>query len=343
MSIRIRIILVVLLALSGAGIAAYWFHAAGLLRKGIDDFAAARRAEGWTVELSEPAMSGFPTRVNARLDSVTLRSPLGLAWSAEQLSVSVPLTSPLEPVVEAPGFHRLAGFGWSGVVSAKTLTARPRLTLEGQLAALAVTGSALALEQAGYDPLILDRVELGLDWPRPADHSHHAAFLTLRLELDGLGLPDLTGLPFDRRVAAIRLNARMMGTPPDGGFATALAAWSGEGGTVEIDRALVEWAPLGLEADGTFALDPGLQPLLSASARVRGGGDLVTRLVAAGVIEPGAAEAARFMLALMARPDPQGRPTLNMPLTLQDGVLTAGQFPLLRLPPLLPLPGVPTP
>lgn len=318
-------------------VTAYWFHVAGQLRKGIDAFAAQRRAEGWVVEMAPVTLDGFPRAVTAHLNALALVDPAGPAWRADGVTVTIALFDPLNVVVAGPGFHRIALPGWSAILSAGQAQARIRLDTKGRPTTIALEAEALGLEQPGVDPLTLGRLGLAVDLLRPDPPGHQTASVAATLELRDLGLPDIPGLPLERRIALVQVEARLMGTPPDGPPLAALAAWSADGGTVELDRLVLDWAPLGLEGDGTLALDPRLQPLLATTVRIRGWGELLVRLVQAGLVEPGMAEGAKIMMAILARPDSQGRPTLTLPLAVQDGILTVGQVRVLQVPP-LPIP-----
>lgn len=325
------------------GITAYWFHVAGELRKGIDAFTAQRRAEGWRVEMDAVRMSGFPRVVTARLEGVDLRNPAGLSWHGDGVAITVPLLTPLAVTVDLAGLHTLAGLGWSGMVSAGSAQVLLHLRPDGELTGFAFTGATLSLEQSGLDPLTLDNLSIAYDDLNPPDPGHETPSARLILALHGLGLPDISGLPLARRIDSFQVEARVMGTVEGGPPLSALSAWSNDGGTVELDRIALDWQPLSLEADGTLALDPALQPLLATSARIRGWREFVVRLAQAGLVEPGMASAAQIMLAILARPDSKGRPTLNIPLTLQGGILTAGQVKVMRVPPLPFPPPQPSP
>jgi len=347
MSARSRLVTIVLatIVLGGliaAGLTAYWFHAAGEVRKGIQTVAAQYRAAGWIVELDSVALGGFPLAVTVRLDGVELRSPAGLSWHGEAVALTLPLLHPRDVTVDMAGQHILAGFGWSGILTAGTARAELRLGSRGDLAGLAVTASALVLEQPATEPLTLAGLCLAfdrLDSPAPGPLMPSAG---LTLALRGLGLPHDAGLPLARSPLArsidgVQVEARVMGAIAAGPPLPALAAWRDGGGTIALDRIALDWQPLALEADGTLALDAALQPQLTARARIRGAGELVVRLVQAGLVEPDMAAAVQVMLAIWTRPDSQGRPTLPVPLTLRDGILSAGTIRVMRLPP-LPIP-----
>ncbi len=337
MSPRFRFLALTVAGLAAAAIAAYaayWFHVAGQLRKGIDGFAADRRAEGWAVEMAAVGSTGFPGAVTARIGGLTLRSPAGLFWHAETLSITVPPLRPLAPVIDFAGTHDLTLPGWSGIISAAGARASLRVAVDGGLSGLAFDSSGVVVEQAGLEAISVAGASVSFDRLGDDDGGHEKPTAQATIAVRGIDLPTLAGLPLGRRIDTVQLEARIMGSISGGPPLAALAAWSTDGGTVELDRVVLEWAPLAIEADGTMALDPALQPLIATNARIRGLGEFVVRLVQAGLIEPRMASAAEIMLAIMARPDTKGRPTLSLPLTLQDGILSAGQIRLTRVPPL---------
>ncbi len=339
MSLRLRLIVLILAGLIVAGVSAYWFHVAGELRKGIDAFAEQRRAAGWTVEMDSVQMSGFPYAVTARLSGVDLRSPAGLSWHGDGIAITIPLPTPLNVTIDMAGQHILAGLGWSGIVTAGTAQTRLHLHTDGTLAGFTFAASTLVLEQPGIEPLALAEATVTFDRLDPPDTGHETPSAGLTLGLRGLDLPDIAGQPLARRIDSFQVEARVMGTITGSPPLAAVTVWSNDGGTVELDRIALDWLPLSLDADGTLALDAHLQPQVALSARVRGAGEVMVRLVQAGLVEPKMASTAQVMLAIMARPDLQGRPTLSLPLTLQDGILTAGQIRIMRVPP-LPIPAL---
>lgn len=318
-------------------VTAYWFHVAGEVRKGLDALAAQIRAEGWRVERDAVTLGGFPWRVVAHLSTLHLSHPEGWDWRGENIDIIIRLHDPRRPMVESSGFHTLAGGAWSGMASTEKARLELGLNADGEPASLRFEASKLVLEHAQGDPLVAASLSFGLDLFDPPDASHETPSAAFTLGLTGIELPGGTDLPLDPRIRAAQVEGRIMGSLRGSPPLAALAAWSAEGGTVELDRLVLDWPPLTLEADGTLALDPALQPLIATSARIRGGAELVARLTKEKMLDSGTAAAAAMALRLMARPDALGRATLTMPLTLQDGILSAGQIRLFRVPP-LPLP-----
>jgi hypothetical protein len=333
MTARVRIILLVAALLAVAAHGAYWFHVAGMLRKEIDAAAQDRRHDGWQIAWGDTHLSGYPRLVRLVLDDLALAGPDGLGWRAERVAVEIDLLEPLSPRLDLAGLHQLALGPWRGLLGAQSALATIRLDAgRAQPAGVTIKAGGLSLEQAGMDPFALDGLDLAIDDLHAADTSHQTASMALALQLRGLLLPEISGLPLDRRIARFALKARLMGSLPAGAPAAALAAWSAEGGTLELDGIDLDWPPVTLDGDGTIALDAALQPLIATAIHAQGAQDFLDRLVLAGRIEPAMASAAKIMLAILARPDAKGRPTLNLPLTLQDGVLWAGQIRVMTVP-----------
>lgn len=347
MSLRRAVLVLAVLAVAAAGAyTAYWFHVAAELRKGIEAWAQDRREHGWRVEWDGLAVGGFPPRVEARLAAPRLASPSGLEWRADAVTASASPFDLTLVTVAAPGPHHLA---WRGgpqaSVTAEMASAVIDLMPTGRLedASLVAGGVVVAIEESGEiegtgEPVRMGSLAASVDPAAAPAAGHEDTAATFSLTVQDVALPPLSGLVMDRAIALVEAQGRLMGAIPSGPPAEALAAWSADGGTVELDRLAVDWAPLALEAEGTLALDPALQPLAALSARVRGQGELMDRLAAAGMMEPGAANAAKIVLSLLARPDTRGRPAIQVPVTVQDGALYLGPAKVATVPPLA-LPG----
>jgi hypothetical protein len=350
MPIRLRLAALVaaVLILAGCGgYTAYWFHVAGQLRKGVEGFAASRRADGWRLDHGPIALFGFPGEIGLDLGALDLVAPSGAAWRSDGLRLRLPGLDPLAPILELGTSHHLSlGGDWRGIVTATGATVRLRVDGDGDLHAFTFEAGRPVLEQSDAGPLSAERLTISYEWLNPPDPGHEKPSARFALETQGVAMSLPADLPFNRRLDLVRVEGRIMGTIPEEAPLAALAAWSGAGGNVELDKVAVEWPPLSLEADGTFAFDPMLQPLVATTARIRGWKEVMGRLVEAKLVEPGMASAAEILLAILARPDPQGRPTLTLAVTVQDGTLYAGQVKLLKLPPLPIAPpgsGVPPP
>lgn len=345
---RLSLAVLVALALAGLGYGAYWFHVAGELRKGIATWADQRRAAGWTVEFGDIKMDGFPLDIRARIPSPALATPdgalghgalwhgalgHGALWRADGVTARASPFDLTRVTVSAPGRHELA---WNGRI-AMAEAARLDVTLDVDSAGRlerADLAAALSIDLPGLGPLGIRSIDARMERLNKEAIGHDQPSASFAARLDELLLPDIPGLVIERRIRLAEISGRVMGGPSPAPPADAIARWAAEGGSVEIERIVLEWEPLALEGEGTFALDPALQPLVALSARVRGYEGLMDRLSGAGVLDPANANLAKMLLTLMAKPDAQGRPAVPVPVTLQDGDLYLGPARVARVPPL---------
>ena len=331
----------VCLALLAAGYTAYWFHVAGLVGKAAVQWSDERRAAGWQVAYDRLDVSGFPLRLVVRLDNPSLTAPGGLGWRAESLTLRAWPFHLGHVSLTAPGRHLLTFDGQAAAIAAAELAADLRLDSDGRLAHLRAAAGTVTVDGTGDPAAGADSLSLTLDRPAAADPlTPQTPVLAFAAEAAGLRLPPLSGVTLGRRIAAATVTGRVLGPVPPAGPGTseapldALARWSAAGGTVAVDHLGLDWDPLGLDARGTLALDSRLQPLAAFSARMRGYAQLMDRLAEARMVDRGAANAAKLMLSLLARPDSQGRPAVPVPLTVQDGLLWLGPARIGAVPPI---------
>jgi hypothetical protein len=128
------------------------------------------------------------------------------------------------------------------------------------------------------------------------------------------------------------LAGQVKGPLPIAPLPAALAAWSKDGGRIELTAFNADWeAATQLSGDGTVALDEQLQPVAAFSAVVRGYNEAVDAAVARGFMTPAQATAAKFWLAARAEKDERGL-KVKLPLTVQDGFLSMGPVKLAQVP-----------
>ncbi|MDA8231883.1 MAG: DUF2125 domain-containing protein [Magnetospirillum sp.] len=332
-----RRIVAVAIGLASAvfGYSAYWFHAAGLVRDSVVTWAEERRSLGWQVDYSGLAINGFPTHITATFRQPAITSPHGLGWRGETLTARASVFDLRHLHLSAPGHHDLTLGAWTASADAGDLHGEVGFDAAGRVHEGHFGGSAIRFASAGFAETTVEALDVSLmarDQSPTADHQ--TATLHFTAAATGISLPAMPELVLDRRVAMAEIDGRVLGPFPAGPPLDALREWSDNGGTVAIDRLALEWAPMALDANGTFAFDPRMQPLAAFSAHVRGYGALMDRLARNGVVEPGAAAAAKLFLSMMAKPDSQGRAAIPVPITLQDGQLSLGPAMIATFPPI---------
>jgi hypothetical protein len=306
--------------------AALWFATASRLRSGFEDWAAAERAQGWSVSAGTPRRAGWPLAVAIDIPAPRIAGsfgiPGGLAWSAGTLTLAIVLRHPTELTLIAAGPQTLQIGPMPAVpYTADRLEAAVALTLQGPPSQADITIAALQAQLPDGE-LAVAETRLHLDSPPGDDRG-------LTLAATAVDLPPL-GQIFGRRLDRLDLDIRLAGTAPP---LPDPAAWRDSGGSLIVRRLALRWGRLQLDASATIALDASLQPAGTANARLVDPVATVDALAAAHAIPPGTARAARAVLSLLARvPAGGGPPEVEAPLTLQNRNLAFAGFPLLVLP-----------
>jgi hypothetical protein len=327
---RLSLFALALLAVLAAAYGAYWFHVAGEVRKGLDDWAARIRAGGGQARWDQASGFGFPFRVGLRLTAPLLSMPPG-QWQAEALTLEAAPFDLTRVTLTATGRHRIATARGETELTAGHLSAVVRLTARGILENAVIRTERL--EMAG---LALERGTLSIDpLPVGADAGHQTPTLTLGLSLQGLDLPKTLPLLLGPRVETAELAATVKGGLPPGPLPKAIRAWAADGGVLDVSKLALDWQQVSVDGDGTLALDPAGQPLAALALRVRGLPLLMDRLAESGMVEAGAANALKFVLMMMSKPDSQGRPAIAVPVSVQESQIYLGPAPLTRFPALV--------
>ena len=134
-------------------------------------------------------------------------------------------------------------------------------------------------------------------------------------------------------IARLGFESQVLGGMPEAMDRAALSVWRDKGGTVEIKNLSLEWGPARIQASGTAALDTTLQPEAALSASIAGYEETVDALVDAKLIAAQMADGVKLVLSMLARgARPGERPTINVPLSIQNRTLFVGPARLMRLP-----------
>jgi hypothetical protein len=338
---RRKLLILVALALVAASYAFYWYSVAELVRGGILDWSAARRAEGFTVGWDRYAVSGFPFLLRVTIEQpvfgqtgiepgYTAQAPLLIGearpWTLDRWHVAA--ASGARLAIE-PGPARPAI-----AVTANALTGTIQPAEGGDAASRPGTAVALSADGvavAGPTPLAIAHAGAQTTIPARAVASHLDTWLSASVSLARVTLPQAVqplGDTIDRLAAAVAVK----GTIPGGPRRQALAAWRDDGGTLEITSLDLAWRTLQLGAKGTLALDAALQPIGAFTALIRGYNDVIDALVIAGSVRAGDAALAKLALGLLAKEGPDGTNEISAPLTLQSGYAFLGPARLARLP-----------
>jgi len=158
----------------------------------------------------------------------------------------------------------------------------------------------------------------------------------LSLKLLGVSAQALEGNPLGSKIDQTALHVQLLGKPPAVWDDAGLKAWREAGGTVNLNALSLQWGQLGLSGNGTLALDKDMQPEGAFTAHLTGYEQAIDSLAAAGWIKLSAASIAKLALGIASHPGPDGKLSVDTPLTIQNrhisaGAIKLGQVPELKL------------
>ncbi len=336
---------IVALAVAAHGV--YWWFIAGGLRDGFSAWVEDRRAAGWVIGHAPAKIGGYPLHVQATIGDPDIAGPAGPAewrWRGPSLRLTLRPWRPREILVSAPGRHRVqTKHGDRREIvetTAQSVDGRVRLAPDGRVESIVLNVVAADAHRPGIPGrLHLDRLGLTLFLPdgsgdaaaQPDDGEPAGPFVSMSAA--NVVLPEGWRYPLGRVVRTIAIDAKLLGDLAAGPTPAAiLAAWRDAGGTVEFRRLDVVWGGLDLSSEGSLALDGALQPIAAMTARIRGYRETIDALVETGYVRARDALVTKLVLGVVARATPGGKSRLTVPVTLQNGVLSAGPARLFRLP-----------
>ncbi len=331
---KIALTAAAMVVLTVAALAIYWLWAAGQVRTAIAQWAETQRAEGYDITYAGPEVRGFPIRLAVRLDDPRIAAPHGWRWSGAAIAGEAAFWQPLLLRLTLPRQQDLVAI-WRGhertlQLDAARADGMVRFDTRGQAVTATMDMADVTVREASGGSLRASRLHHEVTRPPNGDSR-----MQVRGEIDDLILPEAPS-PFPETVEHLAYRADLIGEIPSGEPAAALAAWRDAGGLLEVSDLSLTWGPLAVRADGTAALDELLRPQGAFSARIAGLPEMLDALVAQGAMKPGAAAALRLaVLTLADGRDPNGRPIVRLPVTLQDGRVFLGPAPLARLDPVL--------
>jgi hypothetical protein len=316
---------------AAAGYTGYWFYVAGRLPDTIASWAEARRGEDFAVHWDSLAVSGFPTSFRVTVTGASFAGARPLPFEA-RTAVLIGDARPWNLRrwhVTAPQVSRAEGPHEGDAVTAAMLDVTVAIGAD-EVASVAVaahqiagSGAASLVSVASAD------AQIALPGRPPADHRQDGA--RVALQLAGVGLP--RAVPsLGATVDSVTLTAVLKGAIPAGKLRDGLTAWRDDGGTIELEQGTLDWGKLTARANGTLALDGTLQPMGALTATIENHDAVIDAAVAGGTMRAQDANLAKVLLGLMAKPGPDGKKQLTLPVTLQNRRLYLGPAQIAVLP-----------
>jgi hypothetical protein len=341
--------ILVILAIAWSG---YWLFLTSQLEAGVQQWIAERREQGYEIGYTAIRSGGFPRWAQIVLTKPAMAMPANaapLAWWANRLIVGVDPFQPRRLYIDGSGAHALS-IG-SGADQVRTHVEAGHLRLAQEIGE-AAPASVLTLRDLVLRPL-------GGDGSGPGPELREALTIA-RLDASGgsdrfvvnaaeIAFPGRPDLPLGSVVESLAAEATVQGKLALLPWPQALFRWRDEGGVIDVAALKAVHGPLALSGSGTVALDEAGQPVGAFAAQVMGLFQAIDALQARGYMGRGQALAAKLALGVLTgRTDRRGPPDrlgppgghgpLNLPLTLQDRVLSVGPVELVQIPEVIWLP-----
>ena len=328
-----------LAVLLGAAYTGYWFWLAQTFQQNLVLWVDQQRAMGYPISYASGEPGGYPLSIHIALSEVAIDSPPGRAlWRVETASkvLSIAPWAPLslrvaDGEMPAPCNLRWVADGRNFGLSVDGMDLKIRLSTAGDLPAVAISGRSADVTEQGQQIAGLVQPSGSVDLLRATTDSQSSVEFLLSAHGIDFVPPGQAGAKavetYDWLVAG-----QIKGPVPLAPSPEALAAWSSEGGHVELTQFNANWeATTTVSGDGTVALDPTLQPVGAFSAVVRGYDEAVDAAVGRGVMTAAQGTAVKLWLGARAEKDEHGF-KVKLPLTIQDGFVSMGPIKLAQVP-----------
>jgi hypothetical protein len=323
----------------GTAYTGYWFWLARTLQQNLALWVDQQRAMGYRISYSADEPGGYPLSIHIALSGVAIGSPPGQsAWRLDSASkiLSVAPWSPLSLRIidgEEPTTCNLqwAAAGRSYGMSIDGMDLKIHLSTEGDLPAIRISGKSVGVTEQGREIAGLIQPSGSVDLLQATSDTQSSAEFLLSAHAIDFAPP---AQPGSKTVATYDwvVAGQLKGPMPSAPLPAALAAWSSEGGHLELTQFNANWeATTTVSGDGTVALDQRLQPVGAFSAVVRGYNEAVDAAVGRGVMTAAQGTAVKLWLNARAEKDDRGF-KVTLPLTIQDGFLSMGPIKLAQVP-----------
>ncbi len=335
-----------LLVIAGGAHAIWWRWAERQLAAELVGQINAARNAGWTVNAAPAAPGGWPFAATLSVPELIVSgSGNALAWSTDRLVLRVGLFSPLTLAIDSEGSQHLRLGSLPDIpFRADQLHAAVPLQvgMPARGFALRIVNLRAGLpfgemsDAGGTEPaaVTVGGVNLRASWT-PGAQQNEAA-VSVSLSLTSVQLPADHPWPLGAAIASASADLAVNGPLPRSKETASAwaAAWRDGGGNLEVAHLVLNWGALAVSGNATLALDAQMQPMGAGVLRASNPEGTLAALRESGMIGERAELAAKALLALMSHPPADdGRPGVDLPVTLQDRRLSISRFGVARLPP----------
>lgn len=303
------------------------------LEKEISSTKARLEQQGYTVSYSRVSIAGNPLLMEIRFENPSLKAPQTWEWQGKKLVISVYPWKPYILTCSFSGDQKVTALK-NGPIPLGTLSIEGALGVftlssEGKLEQIDFkTGTITSLLGTQVQAVSLKSLSLNItQLSHPL--SSKFTFETEVAHLESL----LKAAPLDYPLT-LNIEGELSGYTSKTSFPHSLSQWRDGEGIMNVTFLNVSWPPINAEAEGTLTLDKNMYLLGSFSSKITGYQDALEDMVKLGWIKKKKALMASFVLELFTTTDGSGTKQLTVPITLQNGMVSVGPAPLIKLQPL---------
>ncbi len=339
------VVLIAALAYSG-----YWYYIARTIEDRMARVSHDLKASGYDLDYEDVSVSGYPYRFVVEMGDARLQSKGRDGMLSAETPLLQAITQPWKPdhwIVIAEKARTdlvLKRSETLEIVSESSLIRGSLVFIDGALArtGIEMENVTLSSPSQSFRPMEVEKMEIHIrrtHIERADTPSKDGLFeakiadvaLTLRnAVISGEGSPAL-----GKKIAKFDLDTTLRGTRPLAWSAEELAVWRDSGGTLDLNRLALEWGRLSIKADGDFALDEAFRLLGAVTLHIKGADALIGHLAARDMISAENAVIARESLTFMQLAAGGEDQPLELPILIQDGVISAGPIPIAEIDPVI--------
>ncbi|MCW8914588.1 MAG: DUF2125 domain-containing protein [Magnetovibrio sp.] len=310
-----------------------WYAASAWVKAEITDWVDLQRSRGAVVNYTKLDTTGFPSAITVIVtDPVFQGAAFGraLSWKSDQVRVSAKPWMPWRLNVVASGKHDLSfddgAQSWRGVAEYLSIQ-----TVLGGIWPQSLDLDVRGLTLGGTTDVVMEALRLKAQ--HDPDTQVGGTGLALSIVGSGLSLPGVLPQPLGPVISVVDIDARVTGAViPDLGLGM-IPHWQSSGGMVKLDRVKFRSDPVGVAAGGTVSLTKELQPEGALTAKIEGLFQMMEILRAKGYVSDGNAIVATMALSALSKRPPGGGPaSINVSVTVQDGMLSLGPLKVMKMP-----------
>jgi len=327
-----NVVIAAVIMIGASGIyGAWWSIVATETEVAIENWIGQRRSEGWKIDFGHLSTDGFPFTVHIKITKPRVIAG-SWQWRGDGLNITGKPWSLAEVKFDLSGSHSgqvvVDGNLETFMLQAGALDGTASLK-NGRLQGLQSKGEGLHLRLEERDQ------EFSLAELEVKGEQQDPATLNWGLRIRSLQLPMSLQIPLGPHLRHLDAKGQLAGRFSGDTLKGALSNWRDAGGILNVTMLDMNYMPLRVTGDGTFALDSALQPVGVFSSRARGVMKTVDSLVASGLIKSIESLTTKLVLAALSKtPEGGGERYLELPLTLENRILSAGPFKLLRFRPI---------